>query len=69
MDRAGSAFGPRRAARTWEGSITALDQPSWFLERSLFSSSLWSWSRTPASFHAASRRQQVSSSDTIHGRD
>ena len=59
VDRAGSAFGPRRAARTWEESITALDQSSWFFERSLFSSSWWSWSQTPASFHAASRRQQV----------
>jgi hypothetical protein len=34
VDRAGSAFGPRRAARTWEESITARDQSSWFFERS-----------------------------------
>ncbi|MFB4426991.1 hypothetical protein C5F59_038680 [Streptomyces sp. QL37] len=28
VDRAGTAFGPRRAARTWEESITAREQPS-----------------------------------------
>ena len=39
VDRAGSAFGPLRAARTWEESITARDQSSWFFDRSLFSSS------------------------------
>jgi hypothetical protein len=40
VDRAGSAFGPLRAARTWEESITARDQSSWFFDRSLFSS-IW----------------------------
>jgi hypothetical protein len=39
VDRAGSAFGPLRAARTWEESITARDQSSWFFDRNLFSSS------------------------------
>ncbi len=37
VDRAGSASGPLRAARTWEESITARDQSSWFFDRSLFS--------------------------------
>ena len=59
VDRAGSAFGPLRAARTWEESITARDQSSWFFDRSSFSSSWCSWSQTPASFQAARRRQQV----------
>jgi len=59
VDRAGSTFGPLRAALTWEESITARDQSSWFFDRSLFSSSWWSWSQTPASFQAARRRQQV----------
>lgn len=35
VDRAGTAFGPRRAARTWEESITARDQSSWFFDRRL----------------------------------
>lgn len=59
VDRAGTAFGPRRAARTWDESITALDQSSWFFDRSFFSRSACSWSQTPASFQAARRRQQV----------
>lgn len=59
VDRAGTAFGPRRAARTWEESITARDQSSWFAARSLASSTTWSRSQTPASFQAASRRQHV----------
>jgi hypothetical protein len=59
VDRAGSAFGPRRAALTCEESITARDQSSWFFDRGLFSSSWCSWSQTPASFQAARRRQHV----------
>ena len=59
VDRAGSAFGPRRAARTWEESITARDQSSFCAARSLFNSTRCSSSQTPASFHAARRRQQV----------
>lgn len=59
VDRAGAAFGPRRAARTWEESITARDQSSCFAARSLASSTTWSRSQTPASFQAASRRQHV----------
>lgn len=59
VDRAGTAFGPRRAARTWEESITALDQSSFFADRSFFSSTRCSCSHTPASFHSARRRQQV----------
>ena len=59
VDRAVSAFGPRRAARTWEESITARDQSSLFAARSRFSSTRCSASHTPASFHAARRRQQV----------
>lgn len=55
VDRAGAAFGPRRAARTWEESITARDQSSCFAARSLASSTTWSRSQTPASFQAASR--------------
>ncbi len=38
VDRAGTAFGPRRAALTWEESITARDQSSFFATRSFFSS-------------------------------
>lgn len=38
VDRAGSALGPRRAARTCEESITALDQSSWSFDRSFSSS-------------------------------
>lgn len=38
VDRAGAAFGSRRAARTWEESITARDQSSCFAARSLASS-------------------------------
>ena len=59
VDRAWTAFGPRRAARTWEESITARDQSSFFATRSFFRSTKCSWSHTPASFHAARRRQQV----------
>jgi hypothetical protein len=59
VDRAGPAFGPRRAARTCEESITALDQSNWFFDRSFFSSSACSWSQTPDSFQAARRRRQV----------
>ncbi len=59
VDRAGTAFGPRRAALTWEESITARDQSSFFATRSFFSNTKCSWSHTPASFHAARRRQQV----------
>jgi hypothetical protein len=36
VDRAGTAFGPLRAARTWEESITARDQSSCFADRSFF---------------------------------
>lgn len=59
VDRAGPAFGPRRAARTWEESITARDQSSFFADRSFVSSTRCSWSHTSASFQAARRRQQV----------
>ena len=59
VDRAGTAFGPRRAARTWEESITARDQSSFLADRSFLSSTRCSSSHTPASFHAASRRQHV----------
>jgi hypothetical protein len=38
VDRAGSAFGLLRAARTWEESVTARDQSSRFCDRSSFSS-------------------------------
>ncbi|MDQ0578005.1 hypothetical protein [Streptomyces rishiriensis] len=37
-DRSGPAFGPSRAARTREESITALDQSSWFFDRNFSSS-------------------------------
>ena len=37
VDRAGSAFGPRRAARTWLESITARDQWSCFAARNFCS--------------------------------
>jgi hypothetical protein len=59
VDRAGTAFGPRRAARTWEESITARDQSSFFAARSFFSSTRCRSSHTPAAFHAARRRQHV----------
>lgn len=59
IDRAGSAFGPRRAALTWLESITARDQSSCFAARSFVNRTAWSRSHTPASFHAAKRRQQV----------
>ena len=59
VDRAGTAFGPRRAALTWQESITALDQSSCFADRSFFSSTRCSSSHIPASFYAARRRQQV----------
>lgn len=38
VDRTRPAFGPRRAALTWEESITARDQSSFFATRSFFSS-------------------------------
>jgi hypothetical protein len=44
VDRAGSAFGPRRAALTWEESITARDQSSLSFDRSFSSSSTCNWS-------------------------
>lgn len=59
VDRAGTAFGPLRAARTCEESITALDQSSWFFDRSFSSSTTCNWSQIPAPFQAARRRQQV----------
>ncbi|APY90469.1 hypothetical protein A7J05_36540 [Streptomyces alfalfae] len=59
VDRAGTAFGPLRAARMREESITARDQSSCFTDRSFFSSARCSFSHTPASFQAARRRQQV----------
>lgn len=59
VDRAGAALGPRRAARTWEESIAARDQSSWFFDRTSFSSMTCSRSQTPASFQAASRRRQT----------
>ncbi len=59
VDRAGTAFGPRRAALTREESITALDQSSFFADRSFPSSTRCSFSHTPASFQAARRLQQV----------
>lgn len=59
VDRAGPAFGPRRAARTWLESITARDQSSCLAARNFVSSTAWSRSHTPASFHAARRRQHV----------
>ncbi len=59
VDRAGSAFGPLRAARTWEESITARDQSSFSAARSLLSSKTRNSSPTPASFQAARRRRQV----------
>ncbi len=56
VDRAGTAFGPRRAALTWEELITARGRSGFFATRS---STRCSWSGMPASFQAASRRQQV----------
>ncbi len=41
-DRARSAFGRRRAARTWLESITARDQSSCFATRSFVSRTAWS---------------------------
>lgn len=49
----------RRAARTWLESITARDQSNCFAARSLDSRTACRRSHTPASFHAARRRQQV----------
>lgn len=48
VDRAGPAFGPLRAARTWEESITARGQSSWFLDPSSLSSTACRRSHTPA---------------------
>ncbi|GAA2683293.1 hypothetical protein GCM10009864_65270 [Streptomyces lunalinharesii] len=59
VDRAGTAFGPLRAARTWEESIIARDQSRFPADRRFFGSSTCSRSHAPVSFHAASRRQQV----------
>lgn len=59
VDRAGTAFGPRRAARTCEESITARSQSSQFFDRSFSGSNTCNWSQTPASFQAARRPQQV----------
>jgi hypothetical protein len=76
VDRAGTAFGPRRAALTWEESITAPDQSSLFAAGSFFSSTRCSSSHTPASFFSfgpgsgsTGSISDHSSSDTIHGRD
>jgi len=46
VDRAGTAFGPRRAACTWEESITARDQSSFPAARSFFNSTRCSASHT-----------------------
>lgn len=43
----------------WEESITARDQSSFFAARGFFGSTRCSASQTPASFHAARRRQYV----------
>src|SRR5947199_7643626 len=59
LDRARAAFGPRRAARTCELSITARDQSSFPAAFSSAKSSSCSRCHTPASFHSARRRQQV----------
>ncbi len=59
VDRAGTAFGPRRAALTREESITARDRSGFFATRSFSSSTKCSWSQTPASFQSARRRRQV----------
>lgn len=59
VDRAGSALGTGREARTWVESITALDQSSCPADRSLRSSTRWSRSHTPTSFQVASLCQQV----------
>lgn len=57
--RAGPAFGPRRAARTWLEPITGRDQSSCSAACSLSSRITWSLSQTPALFQALRRRQQV----------
>ncbi len=57
--RARAAFGPRRAARTCEESITARDQSSLPAAWSSASSSSCSRCHTPARFHSSRRRQQV----------
>src|SRR4051812_37320387 len=59
VDRARAAFGPRRAARTCELSITARDQSSLSAAFSSAKSASCSCCHTPASFHSARRRQQV----------
>jgi hypothetical protein len=59
VDRARTAFGPRRAARTWEESITALDQPRLPAPCSSARRSSCSCCHTPAWFHSSRRRQQV----------
>ncbi|MEV6409399.1 hypothetical protein AB0M58_41865 [Streptomyces bobili] len=57
-----SSVEPRRVARTWDESITALDQSRWFFDRSFLSSTACNFSQTPASFQADRRRQQVTRS-------
>ncbi len=59
VDRAGTAFGPRRVALTWEELITARGRSDFFETRNFFSSARCSWSGTPTSLQAASRRRQV----------
>lgn len=59
VNRAGPASGPRRAARTWEETITVRDRSSRLAARSLANNTSWSRSQTPASFQAASRRKHV----------
>ncbi|GHD91960.1 hypothetical protein GCM10010508_42800 [Streptomyces naganishii JCM 4654] len=65
VDRAGPASGPRRAARTWEESITARDQSSFFTERSFFSSTrMWRSSATATKY----RSERRSTANTIPAR-
>src|SRR6185503_21126586 len=59
VDWARAAFGPRRIARACELSITARDQSSAPAAFSSAKSASCSRCHTPASFHSASRRQQV----------
>ncbi len=53
------ASGPRRAARTWEESMTALDQSSFPAACSSASNSSCSCFQTPGRFHSSRRRQHV----------
>jgi L-fuconate dehydratase len=59
VDRARAGFGPPFKARTWEPSITALDQSSLSAACSSASRSSCRRCHTPASCHSASRRQHV----------